>query len=62
MLRRAHDHVPAEAQGLTAVAPAGIVVGMLPGTEGTRLQVAAGDCNAQIDQRIAAIKSTCRVP
>ena len=50
------------AQGLTAVAPAGIVVGVLTGTEGTKLRVAAGDYNSQIDQRIAAIKSTCRVP
>ena len=49
------------AQGLTAVAPAGIVVGVLTGTEGTKLRVAAGDYNTQIDQRIAAIKSTCRV-
>lgn len=50
------------AQGLTALAPAGIVVGVLTGTEGTKLRVAAGDYNTQIDQRIAAIKSTCRVP
>jgi hypothetical protein len=50
------------AQGLTAIAPAGIVVGVLTGTEGTKLRVAAGDYNSQIDQRIAAIKSTCRVP
>ena len=38
------------------------VVGVLTGTEGTKLRVAAGDYNTQIDQRIAAIKSTCRVP
>jgi hypothetical protein len=50
------------AQGVSAITPAGIVVGALTGTEGTKLQVAAGDYNAQIDQRIAAIKSKCKVP
>ncbi len=49
------------ASGLTAIAPAGIVMGVLTGTEGTKLRVAAGDYNKQIDARIAAIKSTCGV-
>jgi hypothetical protein len=49
------------AQGLTAIAPAGIVMGILTGTEGTKLRVAAGDYNTKIDERIAAIKSTCGV-
>ena len=45
--------------GATAVAPAGIVLGVLTGTEGTKLQVAAGEYNTKIDDRIAAIQSTC---
>jgi hypothetical protein len=50
------------AQGVTAITPAGIVVGALAGSEGTKLQVASGDYNGMIDQRIAAIKSKCRLP
>ena len=62
VLQSEKTHVASQvAQGLTALAPAGIVVGVLTGTEGTKLRVAAGDYNTQIDQRIAAIKSTCRV-
>jgi hypothetical protein len=49
------------ASGLTAVAPAGIVMGVLTGTEGTKIQVATGEYNTRIDQRIAAIRSTCRM-
>jgi hypothetical protein len=49
------------AAGATAIAPAGIVVGMLTGTESTKLTVAAGDYNNQIDARIAAIRSQCGV-
>jgi hypothetical protein len=47
------------ASGVTAIAPAGIVVGALTGTEGTKLTVATGDYNNQIDARIAAIRSRC---
>jgi len=49
------------AQGVTAIAPAGIVMGILTGTEGTKVKVAVGDYNTKIDQRIAQIKSTCGV-
>ena len=49
------------AQGVTAITPAGIVLGALTGTEGTKLQVASGDYNTMIDNRIAAIKATCGV-
>jgi hypothetical protein len=45
--------------GVTAVAPAGAVVGILTGTEGEKLQVATGDYNKQIEQKIAEIKQTC---
>jgi len=47
------------AMGITAIAPAGIVMGVLMGTEQTKLQVATGDYNQMIDQRIADIRMTC---
>jgi hypothetical protein len=47
------------AEGATAIYPAGAVMGILMGTEGTKLQVAAGDYNDRIDARIAEIKNTC---
>ena len=49
------------AEGATAIYPAGLVVGLLTGTEGTKLQVATGDYDAQIDQRIAEIQQTCGI-
>ena len=49
------------ASGVTAIAPAGLVLGILTGTEGTKLRVATGEYNKMIDQRIADIKSTCGV-
>jgi len=49
------------ASGLTAIAPAGIVMGVLTGTESTKLRVAAGDYNTKIDQRIAEIRTTCKL-
>lgn len=55
-------HVASQiAQGVTALSPAGIVMGILTGTETTKIKVAAGDYNKQIDNRIALIKSTCGV-
>ena len=47
------------AEGVTSIAPAGIVVGVLSGTEGTKFEVATGEYNKMIDQRIAEIKNTC---
>ena len=49
------------ASGVTAIAPAGLVLGILTGTEGTKLRVATGEYNKMIDQRIADIKATCGV-
>jgi hypothetical protein len=49
------------AMGATAIAPAGIVLGILTGTEGTKISVAAGDYNDAIDKKIAQIKSTCGI-
>ncbi len=50
------------AEGATAIYPAGLVVGLLTGTEGTKLKVATGDYDGQIDGRIAEIKETCGIP
>ena len=47
--------------GASAIAPAGIVLGVLTGTEGTKLQVGVGEYNQMIDRRIAQIKQTCGV-
>ena len=46
-------------EGATAISPAGAVIGILTGTEGTKLEVAIGTYNKQIEARITQIKSTC---
>ena len=46
-------------KGVTAILPAGAVLGILTGTEGKKLEIATGDYNKKIDKRIADIKSTC---
>jgi hypothetical protein len=49
------------AAGATAIAPAGIVMGLVTGTENTKLQVATGEYNQMIDRRISDIRRTCRM-
>ena len=49
------------AEGATAIYPAGLVVGVITGTEGTKVQVAIGEYNQKIDARIAEIKQTCGI-
>ena len=49
------------AMGVTSIYPAGLVLGILTGTEGTKIQVATGEYNQMIDKKIAEIKSTCGV-
>jgi hypothetical protein len=46
-------------EGATAIYPAGAVLGIVSGTEGTKISVATGDYDKMIDKRIAQIKSTC---
>jgi hypothetical protein len=46
-------------EGATAIYPAGAVMGIVTGTEGTKLSVATGEYNEAIDRRIAEIKQTC---
>ena len=49
------------AQGVSAFSPAGLVVGVVAGDEGTKAKVAAGSYNRMIDKRIAEIKAQCGV-
>ena len=49
------------AMGVTSIYPAGLVLGILTGTEGTKIQVATGDYNKMIDKKIAEIQSACGV-
>ena len=48
-------------EGVTAIYPAGAVLGIVAGTESTKLKVAVGEYNTQIDARIAQIKSACGI-
>lgn len=45
--------------GVTAIVPAAAVIGVVTGTEGGKLQVASGEYNKTIDDKIAAIRKTC---
>ncbi len=47
------------ANGVTAAAPAGLVLGVVTGTESEKLEVASGEYNERINKKIAEIKSTC---
>jgi hypothetical protein len=49
------------AMGVTSIYPAGLVLGVLTGTEGTKIQVATGEYNTMIDKKIAEIKGACGV-
>jgi len=49
------------AEGVTAVYPSSAIIGLVVGTEGTKLTVATGEYNKMIDARIAEIKRTCGV-
>jgi hypothetical protein len=49
------------AMGVTSIYPAGLVLGILTGTEGTKIQVATGEYNKMIDKKIAEIQNACGV-
>ena len=49
------------AEGVTAIVPASLVVGLVTGTEKEKLEVSTGDYNKMIDKRIAEIKKTCGI-
>lgn len=60
VLENEKTHVAEQiAEGVTAIFPAGLVLGILTGTEGTKIKVATGEYNKMIDERIAEIKSEC---
>jgi len=48
-------------EGVSAIAPIGLVAGAATGTEGEKMQVASGDYNEMLDQKIAEIKTTCGI-
>jgi hypothetical protein len=47
------------AMGVTAIYPASLVVGVVTGTEATKLKVGTGEYNRMIDKKMAAIQSEC---
>jgi len=49
------------ANGVTAIVPAGAVIGIITGTEGDKMKVASGDYNSMIDKKIAEIKQQCNL-
>jgi hypothetical protein len=48
--------------GVTMVAPIGLVLGLVQGTQGTKWRVTTGDYNKALDTKIAEIKQTCGEP
>ena len=62
LLQHEKAHVAQQiAEGVTAIFPAGLVLGVVTGTEKTKAKVAIGEYNKMIDQRIAEIKETCGI-
>jgi hypothetical protein len=62
MLQHEKAHVAQQiVEGVTAIVPASLVLGIVSGTEGTKIKVATGEYNKAIDKRIAEIKSQCGV-
>jgi hypothetical protein len=62
MLRQEKAHVADEIlQGVSAFSPAGLVVGVVAGDEGTKAKVGSGQYNKMIDKRIKEIKAQCGV-
>ena len=47
------------AEGFSAVTPPGAILGILTGTELTKVEVAIGVYDERLDQRIAQIKAEC---
>jgi len=63
MLRSEKAHVVQQiAMGVTAIYPASLVLGLLTGTEGTKIQVATGEYNQKLDAKIAQIQQECGAP
>ena len=62
MLRHEKAHVTDQiAAGVSSFSPAGLVIGVASGTEGTGVRVTSGKYNEMIDKRIAEIQAKCGV-
>ena len=62
MLEHEKAHVQDQIlQGASAITPAGAVVGVVTGSEGTKLKVATGEYNKMIDKKIQEIKDHCGI-
>ena len=60
VLKHEKVHVAQQiAEGVTSIAPPGIILGEITGTQETKLKVGTGDYNKMIDKRIAEIKEKC---
>lgn len=60
MLMHEKAHVEEQIMnGVTAITPAGLVVGLATGTEDDKMKVASGEYNEKIDARIEEIKKHC---
>ena len=62
MLKSEKAHVAQQiAEGVTSLIPVGAVIGIVTGTEATKLRVSVGNYNKTIDKRIAEIQKECGV-
>jgi hypothetical protein len=62
MLQHEKAHVAQQVvEGVTAIVPASLVLGIVTGTEKEKIRVATGKYNKMIDKRIAEIKEKCGV-
>jgi len=62
MLQQEKAHVAQQIlEGVSAITPAGIVIGLVTRTEKTKILVAVGKYDEMIDERIAEIKGKCGV-
>jgi len=50
------------AAGVSFIAPIGLVVGLVQGTQGTKWRVTTGEYDKALDTKIAEIKQTCHLP
>jgi hypothetical protein len=49
------------AMGVTAIVPAGLMIGLITFTEGEKVKVAVGEYNKKLDEKIAEIQTQCGV-
>lgn len=62
VLKSERDHAEKEQlKGVTALSPAGAVLGIVTGTEDDKLEALSGDYIKQIDAKTAEIKAQCNL-